>query len=879
MKSDFRLHTVLLLLVFLSGCSANTTREASSSAASGKSDAVSSSGEKRTDPESAAGDAKEATDSQPGQAAVQDPIAAKEEVESPGRDEKASAPPTPEQLARWQLPAYEPLQLLACRDGDNSGFVSFLALTSDGKNYLLGGVRLTLWEINGTKPVHEFIAATTAENELLTCFALSPVNDWCLAGNASGLLRKFDIVGRKETGSVSTGTDPLAKVAVSPDGLEIATIPEYGKEVTMWNAETLEKAGSIQVDASEIKFLFYLEPKKLIVGGDTMSCWDTATGDKVTTWPSARYQTATAISPNGKELLFGADEFLQRWDLAEGRASGEYRFVPFRTAAVRYSTDGALLAVATGNAIHLVDAASGQLVQVVDGAGSTISNARWVPGTHLLIVVADSGRTRIWGRPVEGESFGLSPVHGKGDVATPAPGEPANVAENMAMIDVRSLPVLPDSKPLAESYAQLTCQAPVNTEEVKAFYRYVFSERGWREVVDGSAPQLIQFQKKDHRVTVSLFGDNPAETGVSITFCGNCDLRRIPKLNDWMKESVLEGQDTVIYKVASGLLEIETALLRTLHQAGWTAVVGLASRQMDRPDSRNLEFVRNGTKLLVMVQKDDGDPKLFSISYSRSLTLHSLPVPPDAGLVEWEDYREAQMIGNTSMSLEEATTFYESEMKKQGWVLDESRRVIEKDQVFLSWFREQREVPIGLNLLADGKVRIVAGLYSDLSWQTESESTENEAPAGGNATTEEGIEAADLPIFHAANAPAYDASRGGGISFKLEKIPLLEVAEEYRKHMQSLGWTAEPFGEPGERDVNLNFEKGERIIYYRSFIDPVETASVQFSGNGLMWNKPIASQQLISYSEWLRNNKFPATLERLDEYQKEMEEIQSSRRP
>lgn len=778
--------------------------------------------------------------------------------------------PTDEQLARWKHKTFDPLQLLAHRENSKTGFVLFAAATNDGKQYLLGGAKLTLWKIDGQEPEHEFFAANN-DKEFLLSFALSPVGHWCAAGNAKGELRVFDIQERREVASKQTGANAVVKIAISPDGKEIATIA-YVSEVTIWDAGTLEKKRSFKVDTREVKHLRYVGPQTLIAAGESMSTWDTASGDKIKTYPSERYQTAVALSPDGKELVFGAGEFLQRWNLADDRASGEYRGVPARNPAIRFTSDGTLVAVATGDAIRILDSATGQLLQVIDAAGSTVSDVSWFPETHMLLVGTDTGRNRIWGRPNEGEPFGLRPVGQPIVVATDNANQPSSVAENLAMMDLRLLPKLPDAKGASEAFHSINYTVPTSTEEVKAFYRHVLEQRGWTEPTDQATPYTIPFQKNGHTLTLSPYGEKPTESSVSVSYLGNYDIRKTPKLDEFVKSTVYEGDTSVIYKVAASLLHVETELLRKLHGAGWTAIVRLDRGNSETADGRDFEFVKNGTVLRIFVQRDREDESLYVVSYGKSLSLHSLPVPPDAGLMEWDDYLDTRMVANTSLSLEEATAFYETTMPKQGWTPRKIGRRVEKEVVYLPYYWGQRDVTIALEPLGDGLTRIRAGAYSRTSWQTPDETVTTKSKPDQESTPKEGIEAADFPILRAAKAPTYDKG-ANRIKITLEKVSLVELSQEYAKAMKDLGWTAKPFGDPQEDSVSIHFEKGSKTIYYQSSIDPLGVGSVDLSGNGLLWSKAIASKQLISYGAWLRNNKYPATLKRLDDYRKEMENL------
>ncbi len=252
----------------------------------------------------------------------------------------------------------------------------------------------------------------------------------------------------------------------------------------------------------------------------------------------------------------------------------------------------------------------------------------------------------------------------------------------------------------------------------------------------------------------------------------------------------------------------------------------------------------------------------------------TIPVPADVGLMEWDDHFEAQMVANTSLSLSEATAFYENAMQQQGWIAREAGRKVDADVVYLPYYFGQQDITIALEQLADGLVRIRTGNYSSSSWQKpEDQTSGNSDSESAPAEPEEGIEAADLPILHAAGAPTYREDAGGSVRFELDKTSLKDLADQYRESLTKLGWTAKPFGEPQEDFVSIHFERGSKILYYQSMIDPRGKGFLEFSGNGLLWSKPIASTQLIPYSAWLRNRKYPASLKRLDEYQAEMEKL------
>lgn len=800
---------------------------------------------------------------------------AESEPAKPVAPPQAPPKPTDQQIAKWKQVEFVPLDLVGFREHEKIGYVNFVDLVHGGQEYLLGGTRLTLWSLKDSSLIHEFIEAKTQEKERLLSFAVSPDGTWCVAGDAGGLLRKFDIPQRKEIGTKQLGTKAIVRLAISPDGKEIATLP-FNSEVSIWDADTLEKKTSFKVDARDIKHLQYIKAGCLIASGESMSTWDTATGQKLKTYPSQKYQSAIAISADNRQLVFGAKDSLQRWSLDEDKAIGEYRGVPFRDAAVRFTDDGSLVAVAGGDGVRILDANSGQMLQVIDAAGSGVTDIRWIPQSHLLLVGTELARNRIWGRADECRKFGVEPLPNFKIDARGSSDEPANVARNLAVLDLRILPKLPDSKSQYDSFSSVNYTSPSDLSEVKLFYRYTLNQRGWTELPDQATDSSLLFTTHGHNLHLSLYSAQPGQTSIGLTHAGNYDLTKAPRVK--VKETTYSGLTTVVYRTEATLLQVEIELLREFYKAGWTSFARLNRSLNESADRRDLEFLKGGTVLRVMIQRDPKDDKLSIVNYTQSLSLHALPVPPDAGLMEWDDALECQMVANTNLSLEQAIAFYEDQMTKQGWIARDKGRRIEGNLAYLPYYWGQRDVTVALEKMSDGSVRVLAGKYSETSWQKPKAS--GKSLDADKATSDEenqdtkaiGIEAADFPILHASATVSYDSTRGE-IRFELDKSPLPDVAKEYETAMEKLGWKTVPFGEPTSESVNLIFKRDTATIYYHTSIDPVGKSRLTVEGPGLLWNKAIDVQQQISYKAWLRNRKLPASLRSLDEYESQMQKL------
>lgn len=784
--------------------------------------------------------------------------------------------PSEQQLAKWNLVNFEPLRLLAYREHDGIGYVSFVSMVQGGQEYLLGGNRLTLWSLKDSSQVHDFIGAKVKDNEQLLCFAVAPDGTWGVVGDAGGLLHKFDIVGRKMQRTKQTNATRIVHLAISPDGKEIAMIPRVS-EITVWDAETFEKKSSFKVDAREITHLQYTAPGILIAAGETMASWDTSTGAKLTSFPSERHQSAIALSPDSKQLVFGSTESLTRWSLVDDKASGQYRGVPFRSGAIRFCDDGSLMAIATSGTVHIMDASTGRQLQVIDASGSAITDACWIPKSQMVMVATDMGENRIWGRTEEIRALGIEPLSTP-EVDTRVDGnEPASVAQNLAVMDLRALPTLPDATPHSSYFHSVYYSAPSEINEAITFYRYVLTQRGWNEVTGRSGETDLLFSKQGYLLQLTTHSSQAAETYIYLTFLGNHDLTKLPRYSP-AKSTTRSVANSVAYSVDATLLQVEMDLLRRFHADGWTHVVRLASRQHESESTRSLEFIKSGTVVRVMVQPDTTDAKLLNIDYSQFLSANLLPVPKDAGVMEWDDYQACQMVANTGLSIDEATSFYEGAMAQQGWIAREKGGSKDEHVVYLPYYRGQQDVTVALKQLDDGLVRIRTGAYSDHSWQKPElekgpDDTATHDENGETDVDDDRIEAADMPVLHVAGAASYDAATGR-IRFTLDRTPLIEVAKEYETELAKLGWTARPFGDPTEKAVNIHFEKDSTTIYYQSSVDPTGESIVHLSGTGLKWTKPIASTQLISYASWLRNQNLPASLRSLDQYNAQMSKLE-----
>ncbi|MDZ4852660.1 MAG: hypothetical protein SGI77_25505 [Pirellulaceae bacterium] len=777
--------------------------------------------------------------------------------------------PTPDQLSRWTPSPFEPLQLLACRDSARIGFVSCMVSLSDGQQFVLAGTKVTLWSISSEAPEHVFLDLEGAEKDrFIKSLAISPDGKWLAAGDSEGLLRIWNVADRTELISKQLYPTGITQIAFSLDAEEIATTT-YLDEVTVSNAQSLEQKIRFKVNDNGLQRILYIAPNQLVAAAEKMTLWNSSLGKLEETISPGRYNFTLTRSLDNQWFAYGDKEGLHFWKIAEGKnlskIDGDY--TPEQLA--EFSPDGKYLALAGGSDIRILDAHSHRTVQVIDHGGWAMVGIEWLPKTNLLVVASEIGRTRIWGTPQAGESFNLKPMHVAVEMPDSSSHDPASATQLLNAIDLRVFPKLPGGRPSAYGSTDLSYTAPVQIEEAKLYYRYMLGKAGWAELpLNPLIPDQLEFRKNSFMLWVSFYKADESNTNISLVSSGNYNVRWASKFDAAPIEVTFENDSTSMYSTEAELLQIETNLLRKMHQAGWTAYTRLHASHNEEPDARNLEFVRNSSILSISIGKFPVKPSSYIVQYGKRMTIYSLPIPGDSGFVEFDGVTEPYMVATTKMSLKETSEFYDKEMVAQGWLPREMGRSIKDDHHWLAYIRGQRDVSIGLVKQDNGRTLIRVG--KDLeksSWQLAKEKT----PDDSNAKIV-GIEAVDFPILEKSKPPSFDAN-AKSLEIQVDATPLINVGEQYTKLLETLGWKKKSEGIMADDYVFLTFGKERSEIDLRARLkDGNAVANIQ--GSGLLWTKPLpGGQKRISYEAWLRLHRKPASLDWLDEYETEMQKI------
>jgi hypothetical protein len=309
-----------------------------------------------------------------------------------------------------------------------------------------------------------------------------------------------------------------------------------------------------------------------------------------------------------------------------------------------------------------------------------------------------------------------------------------------------------------------------------------------------------------------------------------------------------------------------------MHDAGWTAYSRLHASHSEDADSRDMEFIRNGTIARVSIQKSQDDPSTYHVQHSGYPTLNALPIPRDSGFVEFDGSTSPQLVAATAMNLDETRQFYETAMPLWGWIPTQHIQAKGQDAkdefIWLTYLRGQQDLVMGLERRTDGRTLIRVGeRLENSSWQL----AKPESPAASEGS-QVGIEAADIPILNQGGTAKYDSNEKR-IEFQIQSTSLSTVAEKYTAEFAKYEFTPNESGIRAEDYTFLTFSKDDVEIDLRAR-NLNGNAQVIISGDGLLWTKPLPGPKtVISYESWLRQHRHPAGLGLLDQYINEMRSL------
>ncbi len=652
------------------------------------------------------------------------------EVQAAPKAIKPVAIVTPEQAKRWKQPDYEPLQLMGFRDISEVGMITCMTSTPDGSHLIVAGKGVSMWSIEKKEPEHLFLAPETDNPSLIVSIATAPNGKWFATGDSEGNVSVFSIEPRQLVLTKKIESNDVIDLAISPDSSEIATI-SYGSTVSLWNAETLASTSKIDTKLNSLKRVFYASSDSLIALGETGAIWNIREGKLLKDLQGDRFNATLLALPQSKRFFTGGNSTVLEWDSENLSQANKITGSFSSEELLAVSSEGNKLATANGTAIQIWERSSGRLLQVMDVVGASVQGLAWLPKSDVLVVASDVGPLRFLSTSKVDPKYGLQQVHLPDSLQVDSPNTPATPAKIQSMLDLRTFPRPLDSTLDFGNADSLSVTASMSDQDARLYYRYQFGELGWLESTETSAnPAMIQFVKDGFFVSASFYESGPMQTNINISSSGNYDLRSLPKPDGKLIEVVYESADSVMYKTKVEIVSIETNLLQKMHASGWIPFGRLFATKNDAPDRCDLSFLNQGMIANVSIGKFPSDPDYYMIQYTKQWMMNSIPIPKDSGFIEFDGSSTPALVAQTSMSLEDARQYYESQLVAQGWIVYRRAEAKNPERRWLFALRDQRDLRVLLEQHEPSKVFVRVG--DDLeksSWQLSTVPSDNSSPA------------------------------------------------------------------------------------------------------------------------------------------------------
>jgi WD40 repeat protein len=237
-----------------------------------------------------------------------------------------------------------------------------LAFSPDGKTLAGGGADrvVWLWDVESGKPVAE----PAGHRSSVTQAVFSRDGKTVASASDDGTVRVWDAITAKQVAELA-GLQRWTRIAFRPDGRALAVAQRPGDEVHVWDLATqrqLPWLGGRKVFGYELAFAPDGRMLATSTGQAAIDLWDVRRASVSRQLTTNKAVNCHVFSPDGRWLASGEDDGVVRlWDVRAGKEQKRFERKG-RPGAVdlAYSADGALLAVAGGHGIGLLEVASGR---------------------------------------------------------------------------------------------------------------------------------------------------------------------------------------------------------------------------------------------------------------------------------------------------------------------------------------------------------------------------------------------------------------------------------------------------------------------------------------------------------------------------------------
>lgn len=340
--------------------------------------------------------------------------------------------------------------------------------------------------------------------------------------------------------------NPLSAIALSPDG-SLALSGSMDSALKLWDVSSGREIRTFHGHTGIVTSVAFSANGRYALSGSndkSLRLWEVATGKLVYTYIASSEVTSVAISPDGKQVLFGSYNNVALIDLATAANVRAMNITPGQAAivnSVAISPDGrqalsASLELSQGrrDLLQLWDIASGQNIRTMTGHSGTIKSVAFSPDGKYAASGGDDKNLKLW------------------DLSS---GEETHSMTASATVSVGGVAFSPDGRHVLSAGSELRLWDVTTGEMIQelrtgpdsaaVFYAVAFSPDG-RQILSGTVFEMLLWDVVSSRHIRRFRGNSLGLTAVAFSPDGG---------------RVLSGGDDVsVWRLASGKREMHTSL-------------------------------------------------------------------------------------------------------------------------------------------------------------------------------------------------------------------------------------------------------------------------------------------------------------------------------
>ncbi|HQU44103.1 MAG TPA: protein kinase, partial [Pirellulales bacterium] len=234
----------------------------------------------------------------------------------------------------------------------------------------------------------------------VSCLSFSPTGEWLASGAADSTVRLWDVRSATRSAEPSRHEGVPKCLTTSPDG---ATVLSGGKDraICVWRASDGQLLRRVMRLGRVFDLAFSPDGNAVASASpdpdEGVRILDAKTFEDAATLSSPTLATATIFSPDGAWLITGGEGTVRFFDAHSGMIDGELNVHTGYILGLAISSDGELLATASGdNTAAIIDIRNRRVVHRLAGHQNEVIGVTFLPAHDALATSSTDGTVKIW---------------------------------------------------------------------------------------------------------------------------------------------------------------------------------------------------------------------------------------------------------------------------------------------------------------------------------------------------------------------------------------------------------------------------------------------------------------------------------------------------